>query len=136
VLDKYGENDWLGGNGIRTTSARGEWPVAYHGTHEMNVKNIATDGLRLANGKRFLFGKGIYCTPDPKTALQYGHEFEHENGKWKLILQLRVRPDKIKKIAASRTPVGCGEYWVMPDDSCLRLYGICVYKVPSPVPDD
>lgn len=34
VLDKYGDNTWLGPNGIWTYSVPGEWPVSCHGTSE------------------------------------------------------------------------------------------------------
>jgi hypothetical protein len=34
VLGKYQNDSWLGGKGLRPDE---EWPVAYHGTKEVNV---------------------------------------------------------------------------------------------------
>ncbi|CAJ0925644.1 unnamed protein product, partial [Mesorhabditis belari] len=97
VLNKYGDNAWLGDLGgerpIENGSIHGEWPVAYHGTTDPRAASIVTSGgLDLKKGHRFLYGHGIYCTPDPKTALAYASPYKH-NGKWyKLILQSRVDP--------------------------------------------
>lgn len=51
------------------------WPVAYHGTLEVNVLDILRDGFDLNKCVRFAYGKGIYCTPQPHVALGYGHEY-------------------------------------------------------------
>ena len=77
-MGKYENNHWLGQSGDRAKSDGKEWPVAYHGTMEMNAMGIVRDGFRLDKGVRFLYGKGIYCTPNPKAALDYAIEFEHE----------------------------------------------------------
>lgn len=55
MLGKYEDDIWLGQSGDRTRSSEGEWPVAYHGTHEVNVRNIVREGLRLDKGKRFVY---------------------------------------------------------------------------------
>ena len=82
VKSKYGDDVWLGGTGggIRTESYDGEWPVSYHGTEKGFAEKIAVGGFDLKKGKRFMFGKGIYSTPDPEVAERYAtiHEFKGE----------------------------------------------------------
>lgn len=75
MLKKYENDDWLGKNGVRTVSDGVEWPVAYHGTKEMNILPILAEGFSLEKSQRFLYGRGIYCTPHPKVALDYAEVF-------------------------------------------------------------
>lgn len=44
---------WLGKPGHRTDSTEGEWPVAYHGTMELNATKIMEEGFRLDKCTRF-----------------------------------------------------------------------------------
>uniref|UniRef100_A0A914DDT2 Ubiquitin-like domain-containing protein n=1 Tax=Acrobeloides nanus TaxID=290746 RepID=A0A914DDT2_9BILA len=69
---------WLGRPGHRTDSTPGEWPVAYHGTREINAGKILEEGFRLDKCIRFAYGKGIYCSPDPNTALSYADPFKYK----------------------------------------------------------
>uniref|UniRef100_A0A915DPB3 PARP catalytic domain-containing protein n=1 Tax=Ditylenchus dipsaci TaxID=166011 RepID=A0A915DPB3_9BILA len=125
VVGKYPPNDnWLGGNGVPNEE---EWPVAYHGTKEINVLDILVNGFKLEKGKRFAYGKGIYCTPDPRTALGYANDFQFQDKNFKLILQCRVDPTKLKIVANGQNVNGLGQYWTIPDGSCIRPYAICVY---------
>ena len=75
MLKKYENDDWLGKNGVRTVSDGVEWPVAYHGTKEMNILPILAEGFSLEKSNRFLYGRGIYCTPHPQVALDYAEVF-------------------------------------------------------------
>ncbi|KAI1696971.1 poly(ADP-ribose) polymerase catalytic domain-containing protein [Ditylenchus destructor] len=125
VLDKYSDNSWLGASGNRTHSDAKEWPVAYHGTKEMNVSGILTEGLILAKGRRFHFGRGIYCTPDPETALLYAATYNFQGKQYRLILQTRVNPDKFAVVKKKDNQQG--EYWLLPDEKDIRPYGVCVY---------
>ena len=78
------------------------------------------------------YGKGIYCSPDPRTALAYslskgGFDFQvtfagnTSNGscveikgkKYLLVIQIRVDPEKLKVVKPSHG-YGNGEYWLMP----------------------
>ena len=43
ALNKYEDNTWLGGGGIRTESTAGEWPVSYHGTTKKGAEGIASE---------------------------------------------------------------------------------------------
>ena len=85
VLGKYSDDKWLGQSGMRTESCSDEWPVAYHGTSEMNGSEIIKQGFKIEKGKRFYYGIGIYCTPNPKAALDYSDVFEFKVG---LVLSL------------------------------------------------
>ncbi len=63
MLGKYEDDVWLGQTGRRARSSPGEWPVAYHGTRESNLKGIVGNGLLTAKGKRFrwaIFGFLLY----------------------------------------------------------------------------
>ena len=76
VWDKYGtDNSWLGSSG-----APGEWWVCYHGTKEPNLRSILRTGLQIARGVHFLYGRGIYCSPNPSVALGYASNFLHKVG--------------------------------------------------------
>ena len=57
---------------------KGEWPVSYHGTKDTSAGKIALEGFDLKKGKRFLYGRGIYSSPDPAKAEEYapGKGFE------------------------------------------------------------
>lgn len=46
---------WLGRPGHRTDSTPGEWPVAYHGTREINAGKILEEGFRLDKCIRFAY---------------------------------------------------------------------------------
>ncbi|KAJ8003898.1 hypothetical protein DPEC_G00153170 [Dallia pectoralis] len=92
VLDKYGDNIWLGPNGIRTESIAGEWPVSYHGTSEDGAKGIIQSNYRA--GDRQLYGRGIYSTPDLDQASGYAREFVSKTNKkkYRIVLQNRINP--------------------------------------------
>ena len=64
------------------------WPVAYHGTAEKNVLDILRDGLDINKCVRFAFGQGIYCSPDPKTAIQYGQNYTYHGPDGSVIVWL------------------------------------------------
>jgi hypothetical protein len=74
VLNKYGNNDWLGCNGNDK-----EWPVSYHGTKIDNavqiVKGMYND---VTKQKRALHGNGIYSTPDVEVAAGYSTLFQYD----------------------------------------------------------
>ena len=126
VLNKYGDNTWLGGGGIRTESTAGEWPVSYHGTSREGAEGIASEGYDINRGKRFLYGKGIYSTPNLSIAESYAVKFIG-NGKWyKIIFQNRVNPDKLHKVKED-------QYWIVADFSDIHPYGILLKEIGIPV---
>jgi hypothetical protein len=46
--------------------------VSYHGTSLNNGLSIGEEGYKLSQGENFMYGKGIYSTPDIDVAVQYG----------------------------------------------------------------
>ncbi|CAJ0925659.1 unnamed protein product, partial [Mesorhabditis belari] len=131
VLDKYGDNVWLGkvARPIECGSIHGEWPVAYHGTTDPRAAEIVrSGGLDLGKGNRFVFGYGIYCTPDPKTALAYASPYEHNGKTYKLIVQARVDPSRREIVPKSKHGVAdLDDYWIVKENDAIRPYGICVF---------
>ncbi|CAF0852977.1 unnamed protein product [Adineta steineri] len=122
VSDKFENLTWIDHNNIP-----GEWPVSYHGTGQNEARTISMDGYDLSKGTRFLFGHGIYSTPDVNVAKKYAKQFSFKGGNYLVVLQNRVNPTTLVKISADRT--GIGEYWVSPSDKDIRPYGICIRKL-------
>jgi hypothetical protein len=80
----------------------------------------------LCKGRRFLFGHGIYSTPDIDVAYQYATKFTHDGDEYRVVFQNRVNPKNLIRI--SKEDTGVGEYWISPDGTDLRPYGICIKK--------
>jgi hypothetical protein len=94
VLGRYGGNDWIGSNGIRTETDSLEWPVSYHGTKRESVPYIVPnkEGEGLRPGSRNLYGVGVYSSPFIKTAsgTTYAEPFEYEGKRYQVVLQNRL----------------------------------------------
>jgi len=130
VKDKFGtDNDWLGMKGHEPS----EWPVSYHGTERHNALDIAEEGFKLSKGKRFLYGRGIYSTPQLEVAKLYANSFVHEGTSYKCVIQNRVNPQYLKVFSEEVT--GVGIYWLSAADQyvdegeLIRPYGLCLFKV-------
>ncbi|CAB3406485.1 unnamed protein product [Caenorhabditis bovis] len=123
VRGRYENDDWLGSN-----NGKGEWVNAYHGTTESNVLSIARSGFDVKKCRREVFGSGIYCSPDPKTALSYATPYEYEGKNYKLVFQVRVDPTQINLVAIQAYNAH-DEYWTVPDGKYIRPFAICVYEV-------
>jgi hypothetical protein len=129
VLNKYGDNTWLGTNrkgSWRYDSDPMEWPVSYHGTDKFNAKSIAEIGFDVTKGKRFKFGYGIYSTPNIDIAALYAKKFVHNGEIYCLVFQNRVNPDTLVRINTSIV-----EYWISPNSDDIRPYGICIRRLPK-----
>ena len=127
VLDKYEDNTWLGKGGTRTASTAGEWPVSYHGTSREGAEGIAKEGYDIKRGKRFMYGRGIYSSPNLSYVERYyATEFRNGGREYKIVFQNRVNPDKLRKEFRD-------EYWIVRDDSDIRPYGILVKETPISV---
>ena len=57
----------------------------------------------------------------------YAQQFPHERVSYKLVFQNRVSTKGLTIISSDET--GDGEYWVQPDDSLIRPYGVCIKVV-------
>ena len=53
VLAKYGDDTWLGLDGMRTEEAPEQWPVSYHGTNMKGTQLILKKGIN-PHQKRYL----------------------------------------------------------------------------------
>ena len=133
VVGRYGNDDWLGANGLRTKESSGEWPVAYHGTNMSSAKLILKEGYK--PGLRALFGKGIYTSPSLEMVEKlYAQEFTCKGKTYKIVLQNRVNPDqkngRLEIIPASETGAGA-DYWLSPGGHAndVRPYGILIQEV-------
>ena len=132
VIEKYGDNVWLGGGGTRTESTPGEWPVSFHGTKQDSVRGIAEQGYLLSKSQREAYGRGIYSSPSIKVAELYAEEFSYNSKKYKVVFQNRVNSNGLKvipvdQIRRDRSDVN-GDYWIQTREDYIRPYGICVKK--------
>lgn len=80
----------------------------------------------MAKCKRFLFGNGIYSTPDIDIAYQFATRFTHDGDNYKVVFQNRVNPNSLVEVSKEET--GSGEFWISPKNDDLRPYGICIKK--------
>jgi len=129
VKDRYGNTDWLGGTDGRSRKdgVDGEWPVSYHGTNMNAASLIATEGYKLSRGKRFLFGSGIYSTPDPAIAEKYAATYDFEDKKYKLIIQNRVN---MMDTTITKPPDHPDwDYFVTQKEDNIRPYGILFKQI-------
>ena len=127
VMDKYGDNTWIGMN-----NSEGEWCVAYHGVgsgqSSTDVKSITgkiyKGAFKAGSGQRHencpdqfhpgkTVGSGVYCTPKINTAETYTGISDINGKSYKTVLMVRVKPDAIRHCDvcdASRAPY---DYWVV-----------------------
>ena len=131
VLGRYGNDDWLGPNGVRTGQASGEWPVSYHGTDMSSAKMIVKEGYKVGPGA--MYGQGIYTSPSLEMVEMHGYakEFLYDGKRYKIALQNRVNPDRdghLEIVSASRTAVGA-DYWLSRNKDDVRPYGLLFREV-------
>ena len=124
VKEKYEDTAWLGGTGggLRTAGVRGEWAVSYHGTKKSFAENIAKTNYDLSKGKRFLYGRGIYSTPDQETAAKYAEIYEYQGKRYKFILQNRVNMEETEHVKEM-------DYYVTKNENDVRPYGLLFKEV-------
>jgi hypothetical protein len=123
VKDRFdnGNQDWLAMDGNKN-----EWAVAFHGfgkTAEVLPK-IINEQLRVGPRQAYErdIGKGVYCTPLIAIAEEYSGTIELGGKKYKMLMQCRVRPSKIKVCNGT-------DYWVLNDPKDVRPYGICIKEI-------
>ncbi|XP_038561980.1 uncharacterized protein LOC119893722 [Micropterus salmoides] len=136
VLDKYGENTWLGNRRRSTESVPGEWPVSYHGTSKEGAEGIIEGFYKPGSGD--VYGRGIYSTPNITEARKYAKKFTSKNDgkRYKVVLQNRINPAYRKKHRKNR------DYWLVPIskgksvtevqkmvERAIRPYGLLVKEV-------
>ena len=125
VLGKYGDDAWLGEDGIRTESTPGEWPVSYHALKNPDhADSIARGGFDLGMSERSVFSRGIYSSPSIEVAEHHAKPFTVDGVTYKLVFQNRVSTEGLQIIPAT-TP-RAGQYWVQPNDQLIRAYALCI----------
>ena len=122
VMDKYGDNTWLGMN-----NSSGEWCVAYHGVARgQNSDKVKYVTGNIFKGEKFIVGKnqvhtncqdvfhpgktvgdGVYCTPTISTAESYAGYSDINGNRYATVLMVRVNPKAIRHCTDS------GDYWVV-----------------------
>ena len=115
-VTKYGDMTWLGMTGAENS---GEWAVSYHGTKKGAAELISDGGFDLSKGKRFMYGHGVYSSPDPKIGESYATDFYHDGDRFKVMLQNRVNMDDTDYVASQ-------DYYVTHHDDSIRPYRLLV----------
>jgi len=121
VVGKYEDEVWLGSN-----NSPNEWPVSYHGTGNNEAKSIAQTGYDLTKHKRFQHGHGIYSTPNIDIAKVFAKSFTANGQEYYVVLQNRVNPKNLIKISDDESE--SDEFWISPNATDIRPYGVCVMK--------
>ena len=135
-----GDNKWLDLSG-----QKGEWAIAFHGvafpyksTKQGRILNCIMSGkdkgemLIPGSGQAHLsdmarnnpkekVGRGIYCSPHFEECFNYSKALSVGRKAYRLILQCKVNPKKIK---VCRNEV----YWVVNSPKDVRPYGVLLVK--------
>ena len=74
---------------------------------------------------RFVYGVGIYSTPEPGIAEQYASRFVYEHNSYKLILMNRVNMETTNSVYVP----GVGVYFVTSKETDIRPFAILFKKV-------
>jgi len=114
-----GDNAWL-------RSGNEGWAIAYHGTAEANLPGILATGFRVGPRQKFksATGAGVYCTPFIDVASAYAPAQTVQGHSIQIVLQLRVKPSKIKRITTGSDFEK--KYWVINDPADMRAYGVLI----------
>lgn len=136
---------WFGSN-----NAKGEWPVAFHGTRSHTVKNIKDKSLLTGNIVRdamlqeaiTLKGESVnrpglyvatHCNGGSHPYYTEKFEVKTPAGKtetFHAVFQCRVRPDSY---TIHTTPVKNGKAWRIVDPEAVRPYGILLKNTDTKV---
>ena len=144
VIDKYPHDQkWLG-----HANLSGEWPVAYHGTHEIAVKGIVQQGLLIGKSKpggttadvmradsieekgQEFDRPGLYVAThcDGGAHPRYTHIFKIKGPEamkkgYRVVFQCRVQPGAF---STHEGPVVKGHAWRFVDPEAIRPYGLLI----------
>ncbi|CAF1029194.1 unnamed protein product [Adineta ricciae] len=122
VCGKYENEIWLG-----CDNRNGEWPVSYHGTKHDAAISIAQSGFDLSKHKRFLYGRGVYTTPNIDIAETFATHFTRNGRKFCVVIQNRINPETVVKLSADQD--GVDDYWISPSADDVRPYGYCIKSI-------
>jgi len=122
VKGKYKDDNWFGpgSRGDEKQSVDGEWPVSYHGPKDHNtIPDIIKNGYDISKITRTMFGTGIYSSPYPETAEEYGESFKYEGKQIKVMFMNRVHMSCTKEVNGER-------YFVTTDDNQIRPIAVLI----------
>jgi len=92
-----------------------------------NSKQLKYVNLEDINPKSLRFGElcniGIICTPKPEEAEKHTPEFIVKDLKYKMLLQCRVNPKRI------RIPKGTKDLYIINNSKNIRPYGLLIKQV-------
>ena len=88
------------------------------------ILSESSSELELSKGKRFAYCRGVYTAPAIEVAAKYAQRFDHEGSEYQLVFQNRVSVYDLKVMDSP-----FGEYWVQPQQTLLRPYGICIRRI-------
>jgi len=79
-------------------------------------------GIRTHEGKRFLYGRGIYSSPDPAKAEEYAPVYDYRGQKYKVLIQNRVNMDDTVYIPSR-------DFFLTSDEDNIRPYGLLFKEI-------
>ncbi|CAF3998749.1 unnamed protein product [Rotaria sp. Silwood1] len=132
VDQKYpNDNVWFG-----SVNAKGEWPVAFHGTHSSTVSGVieqdflkSTTQTNVAS-QETMDQSGFYLTTHcnggahPHCTTPFRLEMpDKKNKTFRVVFMCRVQPDKF---TIHQAPALAGHIWRLVDSDAVRPYGILI----------
>ena len=91
-------------------------------TLTFNICTVSPVNYDLSKGKRFLYGRGIYSTPNQEIAEKYAEIYEYRGKRYKVFLQNRVNMSDTKQVEEEN-------YYVTKNDKNVRPYGILFKEI-------
>ena len=99
IVGKYGNDEWLGPDGICTEQTTVEWSVVYHGREILRANPILKETVK--PGPRALYGEGIH---EPR---HYAQEFTREGKYYKMLSKIGSIPIAMKPKQGPEPITGC-----------------------------
>ena len=104
-----------------------------HGTKRESGSNIAKNGFDIKYCHAFAYGKGIYCSPNIRTAQGYSRQItlETKQGtkKFWYVLQVAVNPATMNNPALIPNYRQSNPHYIVPTGADIRPYGILIKEV-------
>jgi hypothetical protein len=101
-------------------------PTSYHGTGHSATKSISQTGYDLTKHKHFAYGRDIYSTLDINVAKVYAKSFTQNGQQYSVFF--KIVPIQKNVIKLFRDETGADEYWISPNDTDVRPYGVYIMK--------
>ena len=110
VLAKYGDDTWLGRDGMRTGRSPGGLARVLSRNKYEGYPADFKRGYK--SGSKAVFGRCIYTSPDLEMIERlYTREFNYQGKTYKISFQNRVNPVHLQIIPVAQTTLGA-DYWL------------------------